>query len=64
MEVTLRVVAFVAGVPFVLCSFIVIQEEHIIIPLTTPGLICSLGVCSTARNVFSNYVEAARVGEA
>lgn len=49
VEVTLRDVAFVPGVPCDLRSFNVIQEENVILPLPTQGRIYSVGVSFSAR---------------
>ena len=60
VAVTLRNVAFVPGVPFDLCSFNVIQEEHVI-TLDHEGAHMLDGRVFFRKEKFGNYVEATRV---
>ena len=57
---TLRDVAFVPGVLFDLCSFNVVQEEHVITPDRTGAHMLD-GRVLFRKGKFSNYAEATRV---
>ena len=57
---TLRNVSFVPGVPFDLCSFNVIQEEHVITLDHKGAHMLDEGVF-LRKEKFGNYVEATRV---
>ena len=60
VKVTLRDVAFVPGVPFDLCSFNVIQEDHVI--TLDPTEVHMLdGDMLFRTGTFGNYVDATRV---
>ena len=60
VNVTLRDVAFVPGVPFDLCSFNAIQEEHVI-TLGHAGAHVLDGRVLFRKEKFGNYVEATRI---
>ena len=60
VDVTLRDVAFVPGVLFDLCSFNVVQEEHVITPDRTGAHMLD-GRVLFRKGKFSNYAEATRV---
>ena len=59
VDVTLRDVAFVPGVPFDLCSFNVIQEEHVITLDRTGVYMLDVRVLF-CKGKFGNYVKATR----
>ena len=60
VEVTLRNVAFMPGVPFDLCSFPIIKEEHIL-TLDSTGTHILDGRVLFRKEKFGSYVEATRL---